>query len=200
MGLPKGGEEGARHDGNSVLGGKSVKWRENTSRPGEVERAGMDATEYIRTGRSKPTRRYERWRAVITIAARPRRAITITNSRRLFPSPIPALPLSTPAHTYNRARNVRVYYVAVARARGDSSLPRVLQPSPACTTSASAKIFHQDKRTRSIPTKFYRRLAGFITLLAVGLMEGIREEIDKTTLDRRNSSQVTSVVETKFII
>lgn len=26
--------------------GESVKWRENTSRPGEVERAGMDATEY----------------------------------------------------------------------------------------------------------------------------------------------------------
>lgn len=106
-----------------MLGGRvSVKWRENTSRPGEVERAGMDATEYTYGAKQTDA-------AIRAVASRyrDRRAATSRdNDNKLSPSlsrsRLRPPPRPSPAHTY--PRSARVYCATVARARGDSSLQR----------------------------------------------------------------------------
>lgn len=106
-----------------MLGGRvSVKWRENTSRPGEVERAGMDATEYTYGAKQTDA-------AIRAVASRyrDRRAATSRdNDNKLSPSlsrsRLRPPPHPSPAHTY--PRSARVYCATVARARGDSSLQR----------------------------------------------------------------------------
>lgn len=100
--------------------GESVKWRENTSRPGEVERAGMDATEYTYGAKQTDA-------AIRAVASRyrDRRAATSRdNDNKLSPSlsRSRSRPHPSPARTY--PRSARVYYASVARARGDSSLQR----------------------------------------------------------------------------
>lgn len=109
--------------------GESVKWRENTSRPGEVERAGMDATEYTYGAKQTDA-------AIRAVASRyhDRRAATSRdNDNKLSPS------LSRSRlrpHPSPLTRSARVYYATVARARGDSSLQRSEQHlcSPICTS------------------------------------------------------------------
>lgn len=106
-----------------MLGGRvSVKWRENTSRPGEVERAGMDATEYTYGAKQTDA-------AIRAVASRyrDRRAATSRdNDNKLSPSlsrsRLRPPPRPSPAHTY--PRSARVYCATVARTRGDSSLQR----------------------------------------------------------------------------